>query len=483
MLSFALRLHRWIPFSLLLIQSAHSTLTNRTIDDENGDSESGLRPIYAPTADAWNYGPACPGCYVQPNPDDTFDQSWHDVTVSPTDSSLRNVTLTFNGTAIWVYGVVPNYVQYATTYVNVTFEMDGHKVGVYSHIPSTSDTYIYNVTMYQNTSLQNGLHTLVISPQGIGAANASYMSFDWAEYTYDSDFVLPTSSSSAASGSPTTNPGTPTSSGSPPPSRTTTNLIKSSSPPVGAIVGGVVGGVAALAIAFAAFFFWRRRGRQGADRIYQMGGSDDLVEPMAPADAGRKFEPYSDSPSGSHVVLSSVGPSVDPSMTQSPAASAILSPRFFPTNGSVNSAAASSVPPSSTVPSSAARTVTTTTDAASSGRSRQSKAALRRDELSRQMRDIERHVADLQRRQSSAGRTESTPRPAVSREQPAPYDDSDLRRQIETLQLEVERLRMEAEAAQEPPPAYEEEEEEDGPNDEPEVIERESLQGQGTHMR
>ncbi|KAH9918950.1 uncharacterized protein B0H18DRAFT_860835, partial [Fomitopsis serialis] len=149
---------------------------NRTIDDYYGDSATRALPVYS---DGWNYGPACPGCFVQPDVKMTFDQSWHDTTVS-VYSAPENISLSFTGTAVWVYGVVPNYVRAANTLVNVTFELDGAPAGAYTHVPSTAADYMYNVTLYSATALANTPHTLVMTPQG--TAQASYLAFDWAQY-------------------------------------------------------------------------------------------------------------------------------------------------------------------------------------------------------------------------------------------------------------------------------------------------------------
>ncbi|KAH9922672.1 uncharacterized protein B0H18DRAFT_508440 [Fomitopsis serialis] len=154
------------------------TPTNRTIDDYYGDSATGVTPTYST---GWNYGPGCSVCLIQPVPGETFDQSWHDVTASPTDPAPKIITLSFTGTAVWVYGVVPNYVASATTFVNVSFELDGESVGLYTHAPSQSTDYMYNVTLYSNTALANGQHTLVMTPQR--ESSPSYLAFDWAQYT------------------------------------------------------------------------------------------------------------------------------------------------------------------------------------------------------------------------------------------------------------------------------------------------------------
>lgn len=93
------------------------------------------------------------------------------------------------------------------------------------------------------------------------------------------------------------------------------------------------------------------------------------------------------------------------------------------------------------------------------------KAFMRREELSRQMRDIENAVADLRRRQSSrSAQTALSPASPFPSSQPVVEDsDAVLRQQIEALQLEVERLRVEQDLLlRAPPPAYQQGEEEVG---------------------
>lgn len=78
----------------LLPLSGLAASTNATIDDNYGDSVTGSKPTYS---NDWNYGPDCPGCYIQPDKTKAYEQSWHDATASPDDSSARNVSFSFNG--------------------------------------------------------------------------------------------------------------------------------------------------------------------------------------------------------------------------------------------------------------------------------------------------------------------------------------------------------------------------------------------------
>lgn len=188
---------------LLLSRRNLAAQTNRTIDDHYGDSVTGVVPIYA---SSWNYGPSCPGCRVQPNPELVFDQSWHDATAHPGQSEPQTVTLTFTGTAVWVFCALPGYIEWITTFVNISFALDGQVDGAFTS-PGTGPDMLYNVTVYSKTGLPNTQHTLVISPQY--DVNASYIAFDWAMYTYEDDDTATTPSpttSSHATSPPATSP-------------------------------------------------------------------------------------------------------------------------------------------------------------------------------------------------------------------------------------------------------------------------------------
>ncbi|KZT11256.1 uncharacterized protein LAESUDRAFT_754921 [Laetiporus sulphureus 93-53] len=432
------------------------TLTNRTIDDENGDSVTGLQPIYLPSDD-WHNGTSCPTCLVQPNIAETFEHSWHATTASPSDPSPRNVTLIFNGTAIWVYCVIPNYVEWATTFTNISFELDGDTVGSYSHLPSASTDMAYNVTVYSNASMENKEHTLTMTSRR--DVNSSFLVFDWAKYTYDSDPPVTSSTATSASigttSSEKSTKSTKTSAGASVSSTSSSSSTPSSSSrsPIGAIVGGVVGGVGALVIAVLVFLYIRRRGGRGADRIWRVDGGNARRHEIDERELMAKIEPYVNHPVTTQVEFPNVNGPFEDSET------VIEVPQSTHTGPATNIA---------TVASSAAPTIAAASSAINVpsriNKGRRTKAAIRREELSRQMRDMEQQVADLQRRQSRGGGAflDQSSRPTANpfEEEVQVHDDSELRRQIEVLQLEVERLRAEQAAAMdEPPPAYYEPEE------------------------
>ncbi|KZT06160.1 uncharacterized protein LAESUDRAFT_759685 [Laetiporus sulphureus 93-53] len=285
--------------------------TNFTIDDEYGDSVSGLQPIYQPS---WNYGPQCPGCAIQPEKDKTFDQTWHDTTIHPGDQP-HNVTLMFNGTAIWVYCIIPNSQKHITTFVSLTLELDGDYVGAFSH---QSDDYMsYNVTVYSNTSMENREHTLVMTLQN--DVDASVALFDWAQYTYDTEpEVISSSTFSISSTSSSTYSESSTRTYEPNTSRVmsffTSSSIpaltssKSSKSPTGAIAGGIVGGISVLVLGLLAFFYMHHYCGGGAIRSRTMSETTPRRRGLLERQLAISVEPFFGFPTTHQPVHSIVTP-------------------------------------------------------------------------------------------------------------------------------------------------------------------------------
>jgi hypothetical protein len=84
-----------LTFLAFVAPGAQAEAVNRTIDDQTGDSVTGLKPRYQPF-DKWSYGPDCKTCLIKPDPGMTFNGSWHDTTITDQDPPL-NITLKFNG--------------------------------------------------------------------------------------------------------------------------------------------------------------------------------------------------------------------------------------------------------------------------------------------------------------------------------------------------------------------------------------------------
>ena len=86
------RVQAFLLLTFLLTHSVCATPSNRTIDDTNGDSATGVLPQYS---GSWNIGQNCPGCDLQPDPAGAFEGTWHDSTSGSTD--MHTVTLSFEG--------------------------------------------------------------------------------------------------------------------------------------------------------------------------------------------------------------------------------------------------------------------------------------------------------------------------------------------------------------------------------------------------
>ncbi|KAJ7913973.1 hypothetical protein B0H13DRAFT_1612026 [Mycena leptocephala] len=171
-------------FVLTHIQSCISavTVSNHTIDDDNSDPVTGLVPIYAPPK-SWNrVNDDCNVCSIRPDPNQVMDHTWHDTTAH-TDSP-SSVTMTFTGTAIYVFGIVPNIIPRnvgaASRTVNLAFTLDGAVAEPgYLHLPDNSSGFEYNVPMFVAEGLRNVSHTLVVRT----ASSPSVFQFDYALYT------------------------------------------------------------------------------------------------------------------------------------------------------------------------------------------------------------------------------------------------------------------------------------------------------------
>ncbi|KAI1781953.1 hypothetical protein LXA43DRAFT_1053891 [Ganoderma leucocontextum] len=234
----------------LLIPPASAVSVNITVDDTFGNSDGTVIPAYLPSNSTWHIGSPteqCDVCAIKPSEFDAsqiVDQSWHHGTYYLGIPIF--VQVTFPGTAVYVYNVIPNFLKGANTFVNVSFAIDGETVGQFSHIPDSTSEILYNHLVYANTSLSDSVHTLVMSASG---SNESLVFFDYLLYTTEAENT-PSAAASATAGTAS-------------PSSTASTASSSSHPRTGAIAGGVIGGVALLlAIAAILFCLLRRHRRQ-----------------------------------------------------------------------------------------------------------------------------------------------------------------------------------------------------------------------------
>ncbi|TFK80539.1 hypothetical protein K466DRAFT_605245 [Polyporus arcularius HHB13444] len=262
-----------ILFLLGSLPNAAGVLVNRTIDDEYGDSVTGVKPVYGPTGsdpdDDWKQGLGCVSpCVFSPytviDVSQVSNGTWHDSTYRAEHGEPRTITAAFEGTAVYVYFIVPNHNVLTPTFVSLTFAIDGALHGQYVHTPDSSATIMYRVLVFHTTDLAGAIHTIQVAASG---TNDSLLLFDNMVYTAEEADPTQTMSSS---------PGTPTVTGSASSSTprvtgsTSSSTSSTSSTPVAAIAGGVAGGVAALIFLVVLLCFCRpsRRTPSHTDRIH-----------------------------------------------------------------------------------------------------------------------------------------------------------------------------------------------------------------------
>ncbi|KAF8877499.1 hypothetical protein BD779DRAFT_1448491 [Infundibulicybe gibba] len=169
---------------ILLTQISNAVLVNQTIDDGLGDSLTGSKVQYSPSVGrgcglVWKSQDTCGDCAITPDRTEARNNTWSSaIALSP-----DNVTATFpfQGTAIYIYFVIPN-IPASTgirSIVDCDFLVDGRIAGSYTHISDGSFRFQYNTLVYANIGLSDSSHTLMIQ-----AKNNSFMIFDYAQYTF-----------------------------------------------------------------------------------------------------------------------------------------------------------------------------------------------------------------------------------------------------------------------------------------------------------
>ncbi|KAF8197599.1 hypothetical protein BJ912DRAFT_953983 [Pholiota molesta] len=258
----------WLVFAWLLPSLVFAGVVNRTIDDSFGDSQTGLQVTYQP-------GGGC--CAIKPDVAQAFKGTYNAATYNPGLGSV-NITMQFNGTAIYVFFILANNQgDGITTLTAANFTLDGNAPQLFQHAPDlTTTAFQYNQLVYSQTNLINAQHTLVVSTSGVNAN--VYVNFDYVIYTHDdTDPLLPLSGSTGTSTATSTTPttatttaasrgtttaasgGTKTTATSPTSANDSNNTSKASN--VGPIAGGIVAAVVAVALILFLIFFCRRRRR------------------------------------------------------------------------------------------------------------------------------------------------------------------------------------------------------------------------------
>ncbi|KAF9532856.1 hypothetical protein CPB83DRAFT_585315 [Crepidotus variabilis] len=142
--------------------------TNRTIDDQFGDSHSGVKPTYLSSEnDIWK-SHRCTSC---------FGGSYLAATILP--STVVNLTLKFEGTAIWVYFIL------GSDLAKVSFFMDNNRSPTHLQDAGRVTRTIkptQNALVYSETGLMMGSHKLLITVSD--SQETVFVAFDFARYQW-----------------------------------------------------------------------------------------------------------------------------------------------------------------------------------------------------------------------------------------------------------------------------------------------------------
>ncbi|KAI0800512.1 hypothetical protein C8Q74DRAFT_1364234 [Fomes fomentarius] len=262
-----------------------STLINRTIDDQYGDSLTGGVPTYLPEK-AWTLGSDCPSCFITSKLKGQYDGTWHYTAFGGTPNPTPSVQATFHGTAVYVFNIIANFAPSAFNFsaANLNFYIDGAYVGQYVHLPDpTAEEIALRVPVYVNESLSNAEHTFIMGTDG---PNNSMIAFDYLIYTTDSESADPAQSSGTYA-SP---------SASPSPSTSQTALESGRAVPLSTIVPSVVGSVGGLLVLILGVILYRKF---ACARFSPRGGNAGWNEKLGPEPRWREGQRNSSGPDGS----------------------------------------------------------------------------------------------------------------------------------------------------------------------------------------
>ncbi|CAK5267101.1 unnamed protein product [Mycena citricolor] len=176
--------------SLILFPLVSAGSTNVTIDDS---AATYLPASSAGKKSVWFNQTSCAGCADVPNTSAAFDQTWSAALYLSTLGTPVSASISFSGTAVYVYFIVPNFAAGSglASSVDTVFLLDGVQVGSFAHQSDGSGNFAYNTLVYQNTSVPAGDHTLLMQTSGTQPA---IMIFDYALSTKTTPDALTQSS-------------------------------------------------------------------------------------------------------------------------------------------------------------------------------------------------------------------------------------------------------------------------------------------------
>ncbi|OSC97028.1 hypothetical protein PYCCODRAFT_1202394 [Trametes coccinea BRFM310] len=172
------------PITLAASTSASTSATtqkqNITVDDTAGSADGSLHIAYAP-ADAWRTGPACGTRCLVAGVDArrVRDGTWHEAAYDSARPRQITATLLFEGSDVYVYGLIPHTNATAPNSVYLSYALDAPSPGGFANAsaPFPGDgTVAYDVPLLALTGLAGLPHALHNLTLVVGAAGDTQLS-------------------------------------------------------------------------------------------------------------------------------------------------------------------------------------------------------------------------------------------------------------------------------------------------------------------
>ena len=185
-------------FFTLFANFAFAAPQNVTVDD--AALTGPVTITYLPSPSNWSQGNNCSGCIAKPDPSQAYNGTWHDTTYIPNSAVYQAFQFNFTGTfldpvslfldlitlftigsGLYIFFILANTVTGARMSTSVNFILDGVPASSFTHNATTSTSYEYNQTVFANSSIPNGLHTMKVEPVN-NSVNVLIL-FDYLIYT------------------------------------------------------------------------------------------------------------------------------------------------------------------------------------------------------------------------------------------------------------------------------------------------------------
>ena len=146
-------------------------MQNETVDD------SAAQLVWT---GSWSTTTSCTStdvsCISGSDASELYDRSWH-VGQRGANSAVLEMEFTFNGTALWLYGVTlpSNSLTPQNKDTSLAFTLDGVQQDGFYNAPTGETEVLYNVLFFSKDGLSDGVHSLVLTVNPDSVAIVDYL--------------------------------------------------------------------------------------------------------------------------------------------------------------------------------------------------------------------------------------------------------------------------------------------------------------------